>query len=79
MGATLPMQRTGKSDEIARAVGFLANNREAGWITGHLLTIDGGYSLTNGSTMTFDAMQMAFQKDTANENGIYGEHIKDDK
>jgi enoyl-[acyl-carrier-protein] reductase (NADH) len=74
----MPLQRTGTSDEIARAVAFLADNTEAGWITGHLLTIDGGYTLTNGSAMTFDALQMAFQKGAA-VNGTNSEHIEDTK
>ena len=36
-----PLGRVGEPDEIAAAVAFLAS-REAGWITGHTLPVDGG-------------------------------------
>lgn len=36
-----PLGRVGEPDDIAAAVAFLAS-REAGWITGHTLPVDGG-------------------------------------
>ncbi|MBI4820687.1 MAG: glucose 1-dehydrogenase [Deltaproteobacteria bacterium] len=42
---THPLGRVGSSDEIAEAVLFLASER-AGWITGHLMVVDGGRQLT---------------------------------
>ena len=39
---TIPMARYGESEEIARAVAFLAAE-ESGYISGHTLFVDGGY------------------------------------
>jgi NAD(P)-dependent dehydrogenase (short-subunit alcohol dehydrogenase family) len=61
IGSTYPLGRTGKADEVASAVAFLADNDESGWITGHLLTIDGGSTLTNGSKHVMDAALKAAQ------------------
>ncbi len=44
----IPMKRIGQPDEIARAVVFLASD-DAGYITGQVLTIDGGLSLGSGT------------------------------
>jgi NAD(P)-dependent dehydrogenase (short-subunit alcohol dehydrogenase family) len=40
---TVPMQRIGQVEEIARAIVFAAS-AEASFITGHILTVDGGKS-----------------------------------
>ncbi len=37
----LPLRRLGRSDEIAAAVSYLASE-EAGYVTGHVLAVDGG-------------------------------------
>ncbi|HSG89622.1 MAG TPA: SDR family oxidoreductase [Pseudomonadales bacterium] len=43
----MPIRRTGKTEDIARAVRFLCGP-EAGWITGVLLNVDGGQHLRRG-------------------------------
>lgn len=40
-----PLQRLGKADEVAAAIRFMASD-DASYITGHALTIDGGYSIS---------------------------------
>ncbi|AMV18653.1 3-oxoacyl-[acyl-carrier-protein] reductase [Planctomyces sp. SH-PL14] len=40
----VPLRRLGKPDDIANAVTFLASD-ESGYITGHVLTVDGGMTL----------------------------------
>ena len=41
LGTLVPLGRVGQPDEIARWIGHLAD-REAGWVTGTILAIDGG-------------------------------------
>ena len=43
----MPLGRWGKPAEVAEAVAFLAS-RDAGFITGEILTIDGGARLGRG-------------------------------
>jgi NAD(P)-dependent dehydrogenase (short-subunit alcohol dehydrogenase family) len=40
---TVPMNRLGRSEEIAEAIVFIASE-EASFITGHVLNVDGGKS-----------------------------------
>ena len=56
VGSTYPLGRSGTVDDVSAAVAFLANNDEAGWITGQTLALDGGYTLTNGTKPVFDAL-----------------------
>ncbi|MCF7549062.1 SDR family oxidoreductase [Pseudonocardia sp. WMMC193] len=37
-----PMQRLGRPEDVARAVGFLVSDAESGWITGETVRLDGG-------------------------------------
>ncbi len=46
--AETPIQRLGTVDDVARAVRFLAGP-ESAWITGELLTVDGGHHLRRGA------------------------------
>ena len=46
--AATPMGRFGKPDELEGAVLFLLNNEAAGFITGVVLPIDGGFSAYSG-------------------------------
>jgi 3-oxoacyl-[acyl-carrier protein] reductase len=41
---TIPLGRYGKPRDIAAAIGFLASD-EAGYITGHVLSVDGGQAM----------------------------------
>ena len=43
----LPLGRWGSPEDAARAVGWLATD-DAGWVTGQVLTSDGGFSLSRG-------------------------------
>src|ERR1022692_2141011 len=39
-----PMARFASSDDIARAIAFLADREESGFVNGHALSVDGGWS-----------------------------------
>lgn len=42
---TLPLKRIGKPEDIANAVVFLSSQKVAGYITGQVLSVSGGYSM----------------------------------
>jgi len=44
LGATNPMGRLVRPDEVARTIAFLASD-DSGFTTGHYLTINGGLSM----------------------------------
>lgn len=47
IAGVLPTGRMGTPDDIAAAVSFLCSD-EAGWITGQVLFVDGGYTASHG-------------------------------
>ncbi|WP_040786221.1 SDR family oxidoreductase [Nocardia pneumoniae] len=47
IAATYPLQRLGVPEDIAGVVAFLLSE-DAGWLTGQLLVVDGGITLTGG-------------------------------
>ena len=40
----VPMARFARPDDIARAIAFLADPRESGFVNGHTLSVDGGWA-----------------------------------
>ena len=42
-----PLGRLGVPEDVAAAVGYLASD-DASWVTGHVLVVDGGLTLTGG-------------------------------
>ncbi|HTW47693.1 MAG TPA: SDR family oxidoreductase [Acidobacteriaceae bacterium] len=40
----VPMGRFARPDDVARAIAFLADDAESGFVNGHMLTVDGGWS-----------------------------------
>src|ERR1700738_4625821 len=40
----VPMARFATPDDIARAIAFLADSRQSGFINGHALAVDGGWT-----------------------------------
>lgn len=46
LGRVYPLRRVGEPEDIAAAVAFLAS-RDAAWITGHTLVVDGGITAVN--------------------------------
>jgi 3-oxoacyl-[acyl-carrier protein] reductase len=45
--AVLPLRRLGLAEDITGAIAYLCST-EAGWITGQVLRVDGGYSVAGG-------------------------------
>jgi NAD(P)-dependent dehydrogenase (short-subunit alcohol dehydrogenase family) len=45
IAASVPMRRIGRPDDVVAAARYLASPAGS-WITGHILTVDGGFSLT---------------------------------
>lgn len=60
VGSAMPLGRIGKPDDIAAAVAFLASTA-AGYITGQVLYVDGGWSI-NGSAFIGTAIEQHIAK-----------------
>ena len=48
MASTHPLGRVGQADEVAVQIAHLAHGRQSAWVTGVLLSIDGGLAMTPG-------------------------------
>lgn len=47
LAATYPLRRLGEPEDVASAISYLLSE-EASWVTGQVLTVDGGLTLTGG-------------------------------
>ena len=45
---SVPLARFATPDDVARAVAFLADERQSGYVNGHTLSIDGGWAADGG-------------------------------
>ena len=41
----VPMARFATADDISLAIAFLADEKQSGYINGHALTVDGGWTM----------------------------------
>ena len=57
----VPMERSGTTDDIGKAVLFLASDMSS-YTTGHTLMVDGGWMAAN----LFDARKMGIKQSTEN-------------
>lgn len=44
----VPMARFATGDDVALAIAFLADDRQSGYINGHALAVDGGWTADGG-------------------------------
>jgi meso-butanediol dehydrogenase/(S,S)-butanediol dehydrogenase/diacetyl reductase len=58
-----PLRRIGETEDIARAIVYLTSEH-ASWVTGVLLPLDGGFTMTNGTT---SITEMAMQNMSVNK------------
>lgn len=56
----IPMGRFASPADIARAIAFLADGTESGFVNGHALTVDGGWTADAG----WDALRLAHRRIT---------------
>jgi NAD(P)-dependent dehydrogenase (short-subunit alcohol dehydrogenase family) len=56
-----PLRRIGEPSDIAHAVAFLLDEQRAAWITGQLLTVDGGYGTHGEGTSDFGLTASEFE------------------
>jgi meso-butanediol dehydrogenase/(S,S)-butanediol dehydrogenase/diacetyl reductase len=54
VGSTYPLRRCGETEDIANAIVYLSS-QEASWVTGVLLPLDGGFTMTNGTAPMMEA------------------------
>jgi len=45
---SVPLARFATADDVARAVAFLADDRQSGYVNGHTLSVDGGWAADGG-------------------------------
>ena len=56
LASTYPLRRIGQPEDVAAAIAFLCDPQTAGWITGVLLPLDGGSTMTNASGPVMEAV-----------------------
>jgi len=71
VAATYPLQRLGVPEDVAGAVAFLCS-RDAGWITGQTIVIDGGIIVT---VVKIDRNQVRLGIEAPGHIPVYREEI----
>ncbi len=75
----IPMQRMANPEDIVRTIVFLSSNRRSGRITGQIIKVDGGRSLTTSGYIPWAGSKMMnsrFEPDGVLETNVLGNMMK---